>query len=245
MPVIWNGTLSIGRSEPLQVAGLSWPVELVVHPRARRLRLRLDERRGTLRLTCPPRTSRRLALDWVAKQSGWVDRQLATLSPMSTLEPGTTIPLEGEAARLEWREGATRTVRREQGLLWCGGPRDGFERRIPRWLHAEALRLLSAETAEIARRANVTVSRVAIGDASSRWGSCSSSGQIRYNVRLLMLPPEVRRFIVAHEVAHRRHMDHGRDFHALEAELFGGPVEPARSALRRLGPGLKRIHLPR
>jgi len=48
---------------------------------------------------------------------------------------------------------------------------------------------------------------------------------------------------VAHEVAHRRHMDHGPQFRALEAELFGGNVRAARAELRALGPRLKRVGL--
>lgn len=235
--------MSIGRSEPLALAGLAWPIELRSHPRARRLRLSIDERRGLLRLTCPPRTSRRSALEWAAGQRDWVEAQLARIAPDVTISPGELLPFEGEPLALEWREGETRTVRREPGRLWCGGPREGFERRIVAWLRAEALRTLSAETDEMAARAGVGVRAVAVGDAATRWGSCSASGRVRYSVRLMLLPPEVRRYVVAHEVAHRRHMDHGAAFHAFEAELFGGPVASARSALRRLGPGLKRIRL--
>ena len=171
--------------------------------------------------------------------------QLSRLAEPMVLAPGAVIPFEGIETRVEWREGESRTVRRAPGLLWCGGPQEGFERRIARWLRAEALRILSLETAELAARAGVAVSAVAVGDASSRWGSCSVGGRIRYNLRLLLAPPDVRRYVVAHEVAHRRHMDHGPAFHALEAALFGGPVAVARLTLRRIGPGLKRIDLPR
>lgn len=243
MPASWSGILSIARSEPLAISGLAWPVELRVHPRARRLRLALDEKRGLVRLTCPPRTSRRLALEWAAGQGDWIEAQIARVEAGQRLEPGVTIPFVGQSIRLEWRPGESRTVRTEPGLLWCGGPSDGFERRVAAWIRREALRLLSADTAELAARAGVTVTSVAVGDAGTRWGSCSQSGRIRYNMRLVLAPPEVRRYVVAHEVAHRVHMDHGAAFHALEERLFGEPVAAARSALRRLGPGLKRIRL--
>ena len=170
---------------------------------------------------------------------------MARLAPLIALEPGEHLPIEGEELRLIWVEAASRTVRRESDRLWCGGPREGFGRRIARWLRAESLRTLHAETAEIAARAGVSIAGVAVGDAATRWGSCSADGRIRYNIRLFLAPPEVRRFVVAHEVAHRVHMNHGPAFHALEAELFGGPIASARSALRRIGPRLKRIHLPR
>jgi predicted metal-dependent hydrolase len=234
-----------GPSDSLDVAGLDWPVVVQVHPRARRLRLRLDERRGTLRLTCPPRTSKRAAIAWAAEQSAWVAAQVAQVRPAAALQPGLTIPIEGVETRLEWRAAESRTVRRDSGLMWCGGPAEGFDRRIARWIRAEAARVLSLETAEYAARAGVTVSRVSIGDATTRWGSCSSDGRIRFNVRLFFAPVHVRRYVVAHEVAHRVHMDHGPAFRALEETLFGEPVAGARLALRRIGPGLKRIILPR
>ena len=73
------------------------------------------------------------------------------------------------------------------------------------------------------------------------WGSCSASGSIRYNWRIILAPPQLLRWLVAHEVAHRRHMNHGPLFRALEASLYGGNVAVARAELRSLGPRLKRV----
>ena len=129
----------------------------------------------------------------------------------------------------------------DDDVLRCGGPIEGFARRIETFLRAAARDTLSLETAEYAAIAGVTVSGVSLGDADTRWGSCSAAGRIRYNWRLILAPPAVRRWVVAHEVAHRRHMNHGAAFKALEAELFDGDVAAARSLLRRLGPRLKRI----
>lgn len=243
MRAIWNGTLSTVRCEPLTLDGLAWPVELHIHPRARRLRLRLDERKGVIRLTCPPRARRDEAIAWAKRQKPWIDAQVDRLVPTTAIAPGQALPFDGRELILEWREGETRRVRLEGDLLWCGGPRDGFDRRIMAWLRSEALRRLSAETQEIAGAAGVVIAAVAVGDAATRWGSCSADGRIRFNWRLLLAPPQVRRYVVAHEVAHRRHMDHGAKFHALEEQLFGGPVEAPRSMLRRIGPGLKRVGL--
>jgi predicted metal-dependent hydrolase len=82
---------------------------------------------------------------------------------------------------------------------------------------------------------------VSVGDARTRWGSCSSKGAIRYSWRLILAPPEVRRYVVAHEVAHLRHLDHSKQFKALEQELFGGDTRPAETLLRRWSPRLRRI----
>jgi hypothetical protein len=83
--------------------------------------------------------------------------------------------------------------------------------------------------------------RVGVGDPVSRWGSCSASGAIRYSWRLILAPDWVRRATVAHEVAHRVHMNHGPDFHALVERLLGGDRSRARLWLRRHGSGLHRL----
>ncbi|MGI8931383.1 MAG: M48 family metallopeptidase [Sphingomicrobium sp.] len=237
----WNGILSIARSEPLTLPGLAWPVEIRAHPRARALRLRLDEGRGLLTLTCPRRVSRRAALDWAQRQASWVEEQLAGLAPAMPFAPGAIIPLEGRLVTLSWRESGPRTPNIVDDQLRCGGPETNFAARIERYLRKTACERLSQQTAATAARAGVTIRSVAVGDASSRWGSCSASGSIRYSWRLLLAPPHLLNWVVAHEIAHRVHMDHSPAFRALEARLFEGEVAVARAELRALGPGLKRI----
>jgi predicted metal-dependent hydrolase len=122
-----------------------------------------------------------------------------------------------------------------------GGPVESLETRLLRWLKEEARTLLSSETIEFASLAGVPVGRVGIGDPVSRWGSCSASGDIRYSWRLILAPDFVRRATVAHEVAHRTHMNHSSAFHAHVAELLGKDPAPARDWLRRNGPALHRI----
>jgi predicted metal-dependent hydrolase len=122
-----------------------------------------------------------------------------------------------------------------------GGPIDLVERRVLRWMKAEALAVLTRETAEFAERGKLGVAKVGIGDPASRWGSCASTGSIRYSWRLMLAPAWVRRATVAHEVAHLVHMNHGPDFHALVERLLGADPKPARDWLRRHGAGLHRI----
>jgi len=241
MPATWNGILSTGRSEPLSISGLAWPLELRPHPRARAMRLRLDEARERLVLTFPRRMSRRTVLDWALGQGEWVDRQLAHIQPGEPFVSGSTIPLEGRAIKLQWLESLPRNPALVDDVLRCGGPEAAFAGRIERYLRGLARHRLSEATAAMAEKAGVSVRAVAVGDASSRWGSCSSGGSIRYNWRLILAPPHLLSWVVAHEVAHRRHMDHGPAFKSLEAQLYGGNVAAARTELRALGPRLKRV----
>jgi len=233
--------LSTATCERLTLDGLPWPVELRRHPRARRLRLALDPPRELLRLTVPRRMSRTAALDWALQQGRWVAEQLAGVAPAEPLIPDATIPFDGGTLVLRWDPAAPRTPRLDGAALVCGGPEERFGDRIARWLRAEARRRLVRETSALVIASGSADGPVSIGDAETRWGSCSAAGAIRYNWRLLLAPPHVRAYVVAHEVAHRVHMNHGAEFHALQARLYGGDCHAARTELRRLGPRLKRV----
>jgi predicted metal-dependent hydrolase len=208
------------------------------------MRLRVDRRTGAVVLTIPRRASERKALAWAAGQRGWIEAQLARVAPPERLLSGAVVPFLGVPHCIQWRPDRPRTVRIDEGRLLVGGPQENVEARLLRWLRRQAADLLARETREYAAKAGVAVTRIGVGDPLSRWGSCSSSGAIRYSWRLVLVPDWVRRATVAHEVAHRVHMNHGPDFHSLVAHLLGTDPKPARSWLRSNGPLLHRIGRP-
>jgi predicted metal-dependent hydrolase len=233
--------LSTSRSEAALEAALPAPTEIRRIKSARRLRLRFDEASGTLRLTCPWRTSRRQALAWALDQRDWIEAQLARAEPAQPFVPGAVFPLEGEEVRIVWDPAAPRTPSLIDGELHCGGPESGVHRRIEQFLKRRALDVMSVEVADYAAAAGVIAKSVSVGDAGTRWGSCSSRAGIRLSWRLILAPPEVRRYVAAHEVAHLVHLDHSPRFKALEARLYGPGLSEAKAALRRIGPRLKRV----
>ena len=219
---------------------MSGDLEVVRHARARRMRLSVDPASGRVRLTIPPRASLKQAMAWANEHRGWIDTQRAKLPDGRPFAPGAMVPVEGEDVVIDWSPERSRTIRLVEGesRLICGGPLEGLPRRIETWFKRRALAVLTEETAEFAAKAGVTVSRVAVGDPKGRWGSCASTGAIRYSWRLICAPPHVRRSTVAHEVAHRLHMDHSPAFHAAHRSLLGGDPAPARAWLRRHGAAL-------
>ena len=210
-------------------------LDVVRHARARRMRLSVDPASGRVRLTIPPRASLKQAMAWANDHRGWIDAQRAKLPDGRPFAPGAMIPIEGEEITIDWSPDRSRTIVLVDGRLVCGGPIEGLSRRIESWLKRRALAFLSEETAEFAAKAGVTVSRVAVTDPKGRWGSCASTGVIRYSWRLICAPSYVRRSTVAHEVAHRLHMDHSPAFHAAYRHLLGADPAPARAWLRRHG----------
>ena len=232
---------STARSEAALEAAFPVPIEIRPLRTAKRLRLRFDDASGMLKLTCPSRTSRRAALKWALDQREWIDSQVARALPSVPFEAGAVFPLEGEKVRIVRDPGASRIPLLVGNDLRVGGPQEGIARRVELFLKRRALDTMSQEVADYAAAAGVTASSVSVGDAGSRWGSCSSGGRIRLSWRLICAPPAVRRYVVAHEVAHLVHLDHSSNFKALEARLYGSGVAAAKAALRRLGPSLRRI----
>jgi predicted metal-dependent hydrolase len=232
---------STGRSEAALAAAFPVPIEIRPLKTAKRMRLRFDEASGTLKLTCPARMSRRTALAWALDQRDWIKTQLARAASPEPFAPDAIIPIEGEEVRIVWDPATPRRPALGNGLLRVGGPQAGLSRRVETFLKRHALSTMSRDVEEYAAAGDVKAASISIGDAGSRWGSCSSQGKIRLSWRLILAPPAVRRYVVAHEVAHLVHLDHSARFKALEARLYGPGLAEAKAALRRIGPRLRRV----
>lgn len=210
-------------------------VEIVRHPTARRIRLAVDPASGRTRLVVPKRASLKVALGWAAEKAEWIAEQRARLPRPIPFVDGAVIPFGDGTLTIGWSAGSRRALIREGDRLLAEGPADTVPRRVEAWLRRQAIDVLATETATFAAKAGVSVTRVSIGDPRGRWGSCASSGAIRYSWRLILAPSWVLRATVAHEVAHRLHMDHSPAFHAAVARLLEEDPTPARAWLRANG----------
>src|SRR4051812_17336290 len=114
--------------------GRSAALKLSVSPRARVMRLRVDRRTGDVVLTVPRRVSQKKALDWAAGHRSWVEAQLARIGEAQPLGPGSAIPLFGLPHAVDWDTARPRTPRAEGQRILAGGPLEGLEARLTRWL---------------------------------------------------------------------------------------------------------------
>ncbi len=222
----------------IEVDGRLVPVELRTNPRARRITLRADAARGIIRLSLPPRSSASRALAMLDTHRGWIAARVAAWPGGAELGPGSRLSVEGADLLIDWSPERPRTPTVDGDKLRVGGPREGLDGRIERFLKARARRVLTDETRAYAARLGKPVAAVTVRDTASRWGSCTAGGRIAYSWRLILAPPAVRRYVVAHEVAHLAHLNHGPDFWRVTAELYDGDVEAARRWLKRHGASL-------
>ena len=227
-------------SEMLLLAGGETPIRWRRSRQARRISLRIDARAGTVVVTLPPRAAREAGLELLRTHSDWVAGKLAALPGQVAFEAGESIALSGVPHRIRSVPDARRGVWIEDGEIRVSGERAFLPRRVLDFLRAEARIRLGACARQIAAQSGLSPKRLVIKDTSSRWGSCSSDGVVMFSWRLVMAPPEIQHYVVAHELAHLRHLDHSPNFWAQLALLTPHRTR-AEAWLRRHGQALLRI----
>ena len=205
---------------------------------ARRFSLRIDPATAQVTLTCPPRSGKLHALAFIASKHDWIRPQLDALPPAIPFADGSVIPVFGISHVIRFVPDQRGGVWREGNQLYVTGRAEHAPRRLRDWLRLEAKRIIGPLVRDMAERLDRDVSRVTIRDTTSQWGSCSHGGQLSFSWRLLMAPHDVLAYVVAHEVAHLKHMDHGPGFwrtvHSLVENGECG-VNSAHQWLRRHG----------
>ncbi|MEE9433795.1 MAG: SprT family zinc-dependent metalloprotease [Sphingorhabdus sp.] len=234
--------LSNSRSDPeIDIEGQSVPVRIKRNPRARRISLRADAIEREIRVTMPPYAPTAEAMAFIEQKREWIAARLQSAPGTAPLLAGHEVAYEGQAHVISWQDAYPRRVKRHEGELRLGGPEDMVPQRVLRWLKAEARSVYQDDIAHYCALAGEAVPRLKLGDPRSRWGSCSSRGRISLSWRLIMAPVSVRRSVIAHEVAHMRHMDHSREFYAWLDELYEGDRKAADRWLKMHGTGLQRV----
>jgi predicted metal-dependent hydrolase len=234
--------LSNNLSDPLvDIEGEDIPVRIRRTSQARRISMRADAVKREIRITMPAYAPTATAMEFVATKYEWIAARLHSAPAASPVLPGAEIAIEGEAHLISWQADWPRRVVRKEGTLCLGGPQAMVEARILRWLKAHARDVFTTDIAHYCARAGEVPPRLSLGDPRSRWGSCSSRGTISLSWRLIMAPVSVRRSVIAHEVAHIRHMDHSRDFYAWFEEIYEGDRKAADRWLKMHGTGLQRV----
>ncbi|WP_209346837.1 SprT family zinc-dependent metalloprotease [Pontixanthobacter sp. CEM42] len=222
----------------IEIAGRTLPITIKRHRTAKRLIMRLAPDGSELRVTMPRWGQSVDALEFAESRRSWIAAQLDKVEEARPPRPDGQIDFIGEPVTIAWDPQAPRKPRLLETTLHIGGPEDSLRSRIERWLRDEALAIMDRDLAEYCALAEVTKPDLKLSRAQRRWGSCSSSGTVRINWRLIMAPADVRRSVVAHEVAHLLHFDHGPAFYAALDRIFEGDIDAANAWLKAKGRAL-------
>lgn len=241
MPIVMN--LFFKRAIPaetsLAVGGETVRVAVRVNARARSYRLSLPNG-GVPVLTLPPNGRWSEAEAFLFKHRGWLAERLAHHAPV-VLDDGAMVPLRGVEHLIVATGHARGRVEVGDGpVLLVPGEPEHLPRRLIDWMKSEALRDLTRQTAHHADRLGVSVRSVKLRSQSTRWGSCSSTGNLNYNWRLVAAPPFVLDYVAAHEVAHLVEMNHSPAFWATVKRTLPD-MERGRAWLKTNGRDLMRL----
>ena len=216
------------------------PVEVKLrrHARARRLSLRVSRLDGRATLTLPLRVSEHEGLAFLREREDWLRDHLGEVAPERRPEIGGTVPFAG--AELPIVAGRVRGPRLQDGVLVVPGDPDRLGPRVAAFLKVQARDRLAEAAGRHADALGRSHGRLTLRDTRSRWGSCSSRGDLMFSWRLIMTPPDVLDYVAAHEVAHLAHMDHSTAFWACVERLFPD-FRTCRGWLRDHGADLHRV----
>ncbi|HBK08851.1 MAG TPA: zinc metallopeptidase [Acetobacteraceae bacterium] len=187
--------------------------------RARRVSLRIDPTGGAVVVTLPTRATRKAGMALLMGHADWVADRLAALPEAVIFKEGAEVPIAGVPHRILHAPAAKGGAFLLNQELHVTGAAEFLPRRVRDFLRQEARRRLGALVIAKAGLIGVIPKRVTIKDTSSRWGSCAPDKSLALSWRLVMAPAFVQDYVVAHEVAHLRHMNHGPNFWALVDQL--------------------------
>lgn len=212
-------------------------IQKSINPRAKRLSLRVDQSAGVIKLTIPKWTTKWKIDRFLKANEDWIADKNTLLLPKIEIKDGAVISFLGgnHTIKIEHHSKRTTDIQAHDNTLIIKTSRDDPTSNLKRWMIDECRKVIEPMATEKAEQIGKTISKVDLRDTKSRWGSCSSDKRLMLSWRLIMAPPEILNYVVAHEVAHLKHMDHSNKFWNVCYDLTEGDADYARQWLRDNG----------
>lgn len=207
----------------------------------------MDAQERVIRVTFPSRIWERQAWNFLKKHRDWVANRWSSIPPAIHFENGVSIPVLGKNLELRFTgeeltgKGRGKVQKKGRLLLVPGGP-DDCDRYLREWLKAQLREELERLVSSLTRRIGRKVTSISLRDMRTRWGSCSSKGRLTFTWRLVFAPPAVLHYMVVHEMAHLREMNHGAHFWEI-VERLCPRHETHRKWLKQHGDQLHRYQI--
>lgn len=238
---------TVSQLEFISAAGRRVPVELRRRKGTRHLRLSLSLENSIV-LSLPWHCSERAGRKFIEQHRKWLEHQLDAapqaigLAAWLRQSPWLTVGCQ----QLPVAMGTARSNRacyridKEEARIELQLPQAAGEEALAQLVRKLAKEALSERTAELALRHELSYSRLSVRNQSSRWGSCSSKRAISLNWRLVLIPPGLQDYIILHELAHLREMNHSKKFWQL-LDSYDLNRREHEAALDALTPKLMRV----
>ncbi len=184
---------------------------------ARARRFTLSLRAGEARLTAPVQARESEVRQFLLRQTDWLRDTLARAPVPEIVCVGARLPVAGEIVEIIASGRARGPCRLRDGALEAPATATGAA--VAAFLKARAQGVLAPAAHAAAAALGRKVGRISLRDTRSRWGSCTTRGDLSFSWRLAMAPPDVASYVAIHEAAHLVEMNHGPDFWRLVSRL--------------------------
>jgi len=225
-PAGWRSGPSVPGTSTIELGGRSVSYHIRRSPRAKHVRLEIRSGTG-LSVIVPGSYDVGKLPDLIRRKQGWVLDKLARLeaepAPSAGMAPrsGLKLPYLGRSLKVvECRgPGSDATVKLERGRLVVdlGTSAVGLSVAVEAWYRWQAGGLMRRRAAELGAEMGLAYNRLTVRGQKTRWGSCSQKGNLSFNWRLLMAPQPVIDYVIVHELAHLKEMNHSKRFWDLVA----------------------------
>jgi predicted metal-dependent hydrolase len=182
---------------------------------------------GEVLIRAPLRLPKKMIDRVLEEKHDWVRRKLADFEnqragqPLRNFNPGETFPFLGQRYPLHLRDRARPALALENGcFLLARGALEQAEEVFERWYRAEAQRVFAERLAYYSALTGLQPERLRLSSARTRWGSCSTSGTLSLNWRLILAPPTILDYVILHELAHMKIKNHQRAFWELVEKML-------------------------
>lgn len=186
--------------------------------RSKRLSLRISRIKGLVTLSLPISCPLTQAKSFLIEKEPWIRQNLMTLPTNIQVCVGAHLLYRG--SKFTIRMGQGKKVMPDSLDLIVPGPQSMISSRTKVFLKLQARQALRASTDFYSEALGRPYGKLTLRDTISRWGSCSSAGNINYSWRLIMAPSDVLNYVCAHEVAHLVEMNHSSKFWSVVEQLF-------------------------
>lgn len=175
------------------------------------------ERDGSVTVRAPWKMAARQILEFVEQHAGWVEKKQAELQSISVqpslkYREGEQLLYLGESYSLQIVPDRGTDLVLADSFQLGESLRDRAEPVVQRWYREQARRVIGERVEHFAKQYQVEYGKIRITSARTRWGSCTTKGNLSFSWRLVMTPLPVIDYVVIHELAHTVHHNHSRQF---------------------------------
>ncbi len=220
--------------------GVRMPVRIKRSTRARRLIFRMDQTSEGGVLTIPSGAKKKEAVLFAQQNAAWLHEKIKDRPARQPFCDGYVLSLLGTPVTIRHAPEGRSGAQLDGSYLIISGRDEHVQRRVFDWLKGHTKAVITPRAELMADQLGRRIGKISVRNTRSRWGSCSHTGNLSFCWRLILTPNWVLNYVIAHEVSHLAHMNHGPAFWQT-VEAFDVETDRARTWLNKNSARLQKI----